>query len=161
MLVKEPGDVESSCIVWCCWSLDAWIPTRQEGTVKWCNYRKLCERRNPWCCDSTHQTADATTLIATYLYWFSDSETNATRVYDIPMLSGSAIVGQLYDGSKDQLIFEEFLWSGDIAVTEEDITSVKTDTFIEESVSDRYEHLGVSAQLAVSLYSGLIDVSCQ
>lgn len=77
------------------------------------------------------------------------------------MLSGSAIVGQLYDGSKDQLIFDEFLWSGDIAVTEEDITSVKTDTFIEESVSDRYEHLGVSAQLAVSLYSGLIDVSCQ
>ena len=100
-------------------------------------------------------------MIATYLYWFSDSETNATRVYDIPMLSGSAIIGQLYDGSKDQLIFEEFLWSGDIAVTEEDITSVKTDTFIEESVSDRYEHLGVSAQLAVSLYSGLVDVSYQ
>ena len=44
-------------------------------------------------------------------------------------------------------------------INEEDITSVKTDTFIEESVSDRYEHLGVSAQLAVSLYSGLVDVS--
>ena len=90
---------------------------------------------------------------------FTDSETNATRVYNIPMLSGSAYIGQLYDATKDQLLFDKFLWESPISVNEEDITSVQTEAYIEESLSDRYDHFGVTASLSVSLYSGLIQVT--
>jgi hypothetical protein len=90
---------------------------------------------------------------------FTDSETNATRVYNIPMLSGSAYIGQLYDATKDQLLFDKFLWESPISVNEEDITSVQTEAYIEESLSDRYDHFGVTASLSVSLYSGLIQVN--
>ena len=74
------------------------------------------------------------------------------------MLSGSAYIGQLYDAKKDQLIFDRFLWSN-ITTNEAEITSVQTKTYIEESIKDRTSHLGVTASLSVSLYSGLIEVS--
>ena len=73
------------------------------------------------------------------------------------MLSGSAYIGQLYDAKKDQLIFDRFLWSN-ITTNEAEITSVQTKTYIEESIKDRTSHLGVTASLSVSLYSGLIEV---
>ena len=87
---------------------------------------------------------------------FSDS-TIPKRVYDIPVLSGSAYVGQLYDATKDQLMFDRFLWSN-ISVNEADITSVETDTYIEESVTDRTQHMGVSASIQASLFAGLVQV---
>ena len=86
-----------------------------------------------------------------------DSDDTPKRVYDIPMLSGSAYIGQLYDAKKDQLIFDRFLWSN-ITTNEAEITSVQTKTYIEESIKDRTSHLGVTASLSVSLYSGLIEV---
>ena len=88
------------------------------------------------------------------------TETPATRKYDIPMLSGSAYVGQLYDATKDQLLFDRFLWdtTDGIAVNEANITSVETETYIEESISDRYNHLGISAQISASMFSGLVKV---
>ena len=89
------------------------------------------------------------------------TETPATRKYDIPMLSGSAYVGQLYDATKDQLLFDRFLWdtTDGIAVNEANITSVETETYIEESISDRYNHLGISAQISASMFSGLVKVN--
>ena len=89
------------------------------------------------------------------------TETPATRKYDIPMLSGSAFVGQLYDATKDQLLFDRFLWdtTDGIAVNEANITSVETETYIEESISDRYNHLGISAQISASMFSGLVKVN--
>ena len=75
------------------------------------------------------------------------------------MLSGSAHVGQLYDGKKDQIIHDRFLWS-DISVNEANITSVQTRTYIEETIRERSTSMGVSASLSISLYSGLIEVSC-
>ena len=74
------------------------------------------------------------------------------------MLSGSAHVGQLYDGKKDQIIHDRFLWS-DISVNEANITSVQTRTYIEETIRERSTSMGVSASLSISLYSGLIEVS--
>ena len=75
------------------------------------------------------------------------------------MLSGSAHVGQLYDGKKDQIIHDRFLWSN-ISVNEANITSVQTRTYIEETIRERSTSMGVSASLSISLYSGLIEVSC-
>ena len=44
-------------------------------------------------------------------------------------------------------------------ILEADITSVETETYIEESVTDRVSHLSVSASLSISLYAGLIKVT--
>ena len=81
-----------------------------------------------------------------------------TRRYNIPVLSGSAWVGQLYDGTNDQILADKFLWS-EMDLIEADITSVETETYIEESVTDRVNHLSVSASLSISLYAGLIKVT--
>ena len=75
------------------------------------------------------------------------------------MLSGSAYVGQLYDATTDQLLFDRFLWNNPISVNEADITSVETDAYVEESITDRTKHLGVSASISLSLFAGLIEVS--
>ena len=40
-----------------------------------------------------------------------------------------------------------------------DITSVETETYIEDSVTDRVSHMSVSAALSISLYAGLIKVT--
>ena len=80
------------------------------------------------------------------------------RRYDIPVLSGSAWVGQLYDGTNDQILADKYLWSKMDLVTA-DITSVETETYIEESVTDRVDHMSVSASLSISLYAGLIKVT--
>ena len=44
-------------------------------------------------------------------------------------------------------------------IMEANITSVETETYIEESVTDRVSHLSVSAALSISLYGGLIKVT--
>ena len=88
-----------------------------------------------------------------------DSDEAATRIYDIPVLSGSAYVGQLYDATTDQLLFDRFLWNNPISVNEADITSVETDAYVEESITDRTKHLDVSASISLSLFAGLIEVS--
>ena len=82
-----------------------------------------------------------------------------TREYDIPVLSGSAFIGQLYDATKDQLLMDRYLWQLPIVVNEANITSVKTKMYLEEKITDRYDHLDVSASISASLYSGLIEVS--
>ena len=88
----------------------------------------------------------------------ADTDGSPQREYDIPVLSGSAFVGQLYDATKDQLLFERFLWETPVIVNEANITSVQTKTYIEETITDRYDHLDVSASISASLYSGLIEV---
>ena len=85
------------------------------------------------------------------------TDSTPTRRYDIPLLSGSAHVGQLYDGKTDQLLFDRFLWS-DITVNQANITSVETDVYIEESIVERASHMSVSASVQLSLFAGLIKV---
>ena len=89
---------------------------------------------------------------------FIDTSTYAERQYDIPVLSGSANIGQLYDAKKDQILHDRFLWQSPVAVNEANIKSVKTDTYIEESITDRYNHMSLSASISASLYSGLVEV---
>ena len=93
-------------------------------------------------------------------FWYvSDSANDAPkRENDIPVLAGSAKIGQLYDAKKDQLLFDRFLWS-DMSVNEANITSVITDTYIEESVVERTKHMDVSASVKLSMFGGLVKVS--
>ena len=91
--------------------------------------------------------------------YVSDSANDAPkRENDIPVLAGSAHIGQLYDAKKDQLLFDRFLWS-DMSVNEANITSVVTDTYIEESVVERTKHMDVSASVKLSMFGGLVKVS--
>ena len=82
----------------------------------------------------------------------------AKREYDIPVLSGSVHVGQLYDAKTDQLLYDRYLWKDPIAVKEANITSIETDTYIEETVRNRISHMSVNAKLTLSLLFGLIKV---
>ena len=94
-----------------------------------------------------------------FLKILDTADGTATREYDIPVLSGSAFIGQLYDATKDQLLMDRYLWQLPIVVNEANITSVKTKMYLEEKITDRYDHLDVSASISASLYSGLIEVS--
>ena len=76
------------------------------------------------------------------------------REYNIPVLSGSVHIGQLYDAKANELLFDRYLWKSPIAVNEADVTSVETDVYIEENVFDRLNHLGVSASLAITFVAG-------
>ena len=70
------------------------------------------------------------------------------------MLSGSAYIGQLYDATTDQLLFDRFLWQSPIEVKEAKITSVETDTYLEENIKSRIDKMGVGAGLFISLTAG-------
>ena len=59
----------------------------------------------------------------------------------------------------DQILHDRFLWVSPIKTNEADITSVETDTYIEETIIDRMNHMSVEASLKVSLFAGLISVS--
>ena len=82
------------------------------------------------------------------------SEGKAKREYNIPVLSGSVHIGQLFDAKANELLFDRYLWKSPIAVNEADVTSVETDVYIEENVFDRLNHLGVSAGLAITFVAG-------
>ena len=69
----------------------------------------------------------------------------------MPILSGSAYIGQLFDGKTNQLIHEKFLWTQPIPVKEANITSVETSSQIENSIRDRMNNLKVSAHLQLDL----------
>ena len=98
-------------------------------------------------------------VLTKYFSILDTADGTPTREYDIPVLSGSAFIGQLYDATKDQLLMDRYLWQLPIVVNEANITSVKTKMFLEEKITDRYDHLDVSASISASLYSGLIEVS--
>ena len=66
---------------------------------------------------------------------------------------------QLYNAKLDQILHDRFLWVSPIATNEALITSVETDTYIEETIIDRMNHMSVEASLKVSLFAGLIEVS--
>ena len=70
------------------------------------------------------------------------------------MLSGSAYIGQLYDATTDQLLFDRFLWQSPIEVKEAKITSVETETYLEENIKSRIDKMGVGAGLLISLTAG-------
>ena len=80
------------------------------------------------------------------------------RIYNIPVLSGSAYVGQLYDAKTGQLMHDRFLWKNPIKINEAKITSTETETVIEETLRDRMSLLDFSASIKATIM-GFIEVS--
>ena len=79
------------------------------------------------------------------------------RRYNIPVLSGSAYVGQLYDAKTDQLLYDRFFWSN-IVTRQNDMINVFYETKAEETQMDRLNNVGLDASLKLSFLSGLISV---
>ena len=89
---------------------------------------------------------------------FSDSG-EPERRYNIPVLSGTAYVGQLYDAKKDQLIPDQFLWKRDeMSIVESNVTNVFFETKIEESQLDRMNNMDIDASMKLSFMGGLVSV---
>ena len=91
-------------------------------------------------------------------YLKADNAKKNKRMDNIPVLSGSASVGQLYDAKTGQLLHDRFLWKNPIAVNEAIITSTATETKIENSIKDRMSLLDFSASIKATVM-GLIEVS--
>ena len=81
---------------------------------------------------------------------FIDSN-KAKRRYDVPVLSGSAFIGQLYDAKRNEIIYDKFLWEEPIAMNEAEITSVETYANIEHNIRDRMHNMKISAHLKLDL----------
>ena len=90
--------------------------------------------------------------------YFSD-ENGPKRRYNIPVLSGTAYVGQLYDAKTDQLIPDQFLWKrSDMTILETGITNVFFETKIEESQMDRMNMMDIDASMKLSFMGGMVEV---
>ena len=86
-------------------------------------------------------------------------ENGPKRRYNIPVLSGTAYVGQLYDAKTDQLIPDQFLWKrSDMTILEKGITNVFFETKIEESQMDRMNVMDIDAKMKLSFMGGMVEV---
>ena len=83
---------------------------------------------------------------------------NAIRRYNLPVLSGSAYIGQLYDAKMDQLLHDEFLWET-IVTREKNVTNVVYGIDLEHSQMDRLNNMEMDPNLKLSFMSGLLTVS--
>ena len=72
-------------------------------------------------------------------------------MYNIPVMSGSAYIGQLYDAKTGQLMHDRFLWENPVGVNEAIITSTETETKIEETLRDRMSLLDFSASIKATI----------
>merc|ERR1711879_952894 len=78
---------------------------------------------------------------------------------NVPVLSGTAIVGQLYDGSRDQIIEGFSLWKKELMnVTESNVLSTSTEMNLENNINDRLNSMDITASLKLSFLGGLISV---
>ena len=81
---------------------------------------------------------------------------------NVPVLSGTAIVGQLYDGSRDQIIEGFSLWKKELMnVTESNVLSTSTEMNLENNINDRLNSMDITASLKLSFYGGLVSVSLE
>ena len=76
----------------------------------------------------------------------------------MPVLSGTAFVGQLYDGSRDQIIEGFSLWKND-QIVESNVLSTSSDSSMEENIKTRLDSMDITASLKLSFLGGLISVS--
>ena len=82
------------------------------------------------------------------------------RRQNIPVLSGSAYLGQLYDAKRDLIMTDKFLWYPDQMTTKKaDIENVVFESKLEETQVDRMNSMEIDASLAMSFLGGLIEVS--
>ena len=82
---------------------------------------------------------------------FLDDNAKNSRIYNIPVLAGSAYVGQLYDAKTGKLMHDRFLWQNPVGCNEAMITSVESKTMIVESLRDRMFLMDINFALAGTL----------
>ena len=58
----------------------------------------------------------------------------------------------------DQILHDLFLWNNPIPVNEARITSVRSETSIENNMKDRFRKMDISAEIKMSLMGGMIKV---
>ena len=87
------------------------------------------------------------------------------RRYNIPVLSGSAYVGQLFDGTKDQLLLDQFFWKPyTMRIKVANITNVQFETTIgsENRQDEKMDQFEMDDSTKISFMGGLIKVKrCQ
>ena len=71
------------------------------------------------------------------------------------MLDGSASVGMLYDAKTETILHDQFLWTNPVPVKEAYITRTETETFIEENLKDRVDHISLGASIEFTFMSFL------
>ena len=70
------------------------------------------------------------------------------------------MIGQLYDGSNDQIIYGATLWyPNDTVVDVNNVLNTRSKVYIDENVLDRLDYMDVDASLKLSFMGGLISVS--
>ena len=83
------------------------------------------------------------------------------RRYNIPVLSGSAYVGQLFDGTKDQLLLDQFFWKPyTMRIKVANITNVQFETTIgsENRQDEKMDQFEMDDSTKISFMGGLIKV---
>ena len=81
------------------------------------------------------------------------------RRYNIPVLSGTAYIGQLFDGTTDQLLLDQFFWRPfSMRTKTANITNVRFETTIEEGQNDRMKNFELDDSTKLSFMSGLLKV---
>ena len=105
----EKRKVKEIIQVFLCLDLKLWIPS---------NIRTQMNLK----ADLSMKLSDLPEFVKTWKWinylLFIDTSTYAERQYVIPVLSGSAFIGQLYDAKKDQILHDRFLWQSPVAVNE-------------------------------------------
>ena len=64
----------------------------------------------------------------------------------------------LYDAKTETILYDRFLWKDPIGTKEADITMTETETYIEENLKDRVDHISLGASIEFTLYN-IITVS--
>ena len=88
------------------------------------------------------------------------TEAAPKRRYNIPVLSGSAYLGQLYDGKTDNILSEQFFfYPGKMTTKTANIENVHFDTKLEDTQMERMNNMELDASLKMSLWAGMLSVS--
>ena len=64
----------------------------------------------------------------------------------------------LYDAKTETILYDRFLWKDPIGMKEADITRTETETYIEENLRDRVDHMSLGASIEFS-YLTFLTVS--
>ena len=65
---------------------------------------------------------------------------------------------ELLVAKTDQILHDLFLWNDPIPINEAKITSVRSETSIENNLKDRFRKMDINAEISMSLMGGMINV---
>ena len=57
----------------------------------------------------------------------------------------------LYDAKTETILYDRFLWKNPVATNEATITRTETETYVEETLKDRTDHISLGASIEFTL----------